>query len=108
PGANRHLCRPDCSRAGCESRRLASARSAFPASYVTLSADTHRPGACPLLGAFAAAGPQQPHTRLSASAIAYCAARPCPYGTEVRMTDPIQTFEGLKQAYLRYFDSPYD
>jgi ATP-dependent helicase YprA (DUF1998 family) len=24
------------------------------------------------------------------------------------MTDPIQTFEGLKQAYLRYFDSPYD
>ena len=24
------------------------------------------------------------------------------------MTDPIQTFESLKSAYLRYFDSPYD
>lgn len=24
------------------------------------------------------------------------------------MTDAIRTFEGLKQAYLRYFDSPYD
>src|SRR5260370_31224848 len=24
------------------------------------------------------------------------------------MTDAIHTFEGLKQAYLRYFDSPYD
>jgi DEAD/DEAH box helicase domain-containing protein len=24
------------------------------------------------------------------------------------MTDAIRTFEALKQAYLRYFDSPYD
>jgi len=24
------------------------------------------------------------------------------------MTDPIQTFQSLKSAYLRYFDSPYD
>src|SRR5438552_4564 len=77
-------------------------------AHRALPAGAHRAGTCAEHGHATAVRPAEPADFIWRGRDADAAAGACHNRAEARMTDPIRTFSSLKDAYFRYFDSPFD